>query len=143
MGQLGKFTIVRFDTSADSLTDISTHVLEFSGLPTTRDEVPIGGFTEDHKTIMGRGDSTVTMRVKFNSTTHAMFTHNTTGINVAGQAGRDLTAEYGNNATPTTGDPDITASYVGSASIETDIDGLQTIAVNLRLNGTFPTVGTV
>jgi hypothetical protein len=140
MGQLGKFTNVKFDNSADAAQDITAQVLEFSGLPLTRDEVPIGGFSEDHKVIMGRGDCKPTMRVKFNSTTHAIFTHNTTGINVAGQAARGLTAEYGNNAAPTTGDPTITGEFVGSASIETDIDGLQTINVTLHLNGAFPTV---
>lgn len=144
-GQIGKFTNVKFDTSADALTDISDYVQEFSGpFPGEYDQLEESGFTEDHSTIFGQGNSNITMKVLYNATTHAMFTHPTTGLNATRFTARNLQLEYGINAAPTSGDLTINGSYRGFANIETAKDGILMIAVSLSLaGGSMPTLGTL
>lgn len=133
MAQIGKFTRVWIDDSGGTPVNISTHVTEFSGIPKTYDELESSGFTEDKNYTLGQGDSDISMKVKFNSTTFALFLHATTGA-VGSNTARTLTQDLGNNATPTTGDPTVTVEVICSEAVpETAKDGLQMIALKFKI----------
>lgn len=144
MGLRGKHTIVKIDDSGGSPTDITAHVVESNGIPLNYDEVEISTYGEDHDTMKGQGDSSPTLKTHFNDTIHALFTHESTGA-LKSDTARTLTVELGENATPTTGDLNITGEYVVTAvEFENARDGARLSNFALRLSGgTMPSFGTV
>jgi hypothetical protein len=144
MGLRGKHTKIEFDSSAPALTDITTHVMESNGIPLSYDEIEDSAYSQDHSTMKGQGDSSPTLKIKFNDTTHALFTHATTGALFSDTA-RTLTISYGENAAPAAGDLTVTGEYVvTSVTMETAKDGERLMNVSLRLSGgTMPAFGTV
>lgn len=144
MCQIGKYTKVYYDNSGGTPQDLSAHVMEASGIPLTYDEVECSGFGQDKGYLNGQADSTVTMTLKFNSTTVGLFLASATG-SIGSNTARTLTFQYGNNAAATTGDPEIEGEFICTqATPQADKAGLQSIAVQLRPNGgTAPAWGTV
>ncbi len=143
-GLRGKHTVIKVDDNGGSLTDLSEHIVEFSGLPQTYDEIEDSGYGQDHSTLKGQGDSTVTIKFKFNDTVHAIVTHPTTGA-INSDTARTIQAEYGENAAPTTGDLKISGEYnLVSAEIETAKGDQRLLNTTWRLQGgVMPAYGTV
>lgn len=143
MGLRGKHTNFYWDDSVGSPTDITSHVVEANGIPMTYDEVEVSAYGQDHSTMKGQGDSSPSLTVKFNDTTHALFTHETTG-SLKSDTARTLLLEYGENAAPTTGDLTCSGEYVQiGAELQNAKDGQRLIVVPLRLSGgTMPAYGT-
>jgi hypothetical protein len=144
MGQRGKHTIIKFDDSGGSPVTITAEVLEGSGIPLSYDELEESGYGEDKKYMKGQGDSAPTLKVKFNSTTHALFTHASTGA-LGSDTARTLEFQFGNNAAPTGGDPKITGEFiVTSAEMENEKSGLRALNIKFaHANASVPTYGTV
>ena len=143
MGLRGKNTAIWFDSSVPTSTDITLHVVESNGIPLTYDEIEDSTYSLDHSTMKGQGDSSPTLKVKFNDTTHALFTHDTTGA-LKSDTARSLLIELGENAAPTTGDLTITGEYVVvGVDFENGKDGERLANFALRLSGgVMPTFGT-
>lgn len=143
MGLRGKHTNVWFDSSNPTLTDITAYVMESNGIPLSYDEIEDSPYGKDHSTMKGQGDSSPTLKIKFNDTTHALFTHESTGA-LKSDTARTLTVELGENAAPTTGDLTITGEYVVTGvTFENGKGGERLMNVTLRLSGgVMPTFGT-
>lgn len=144
MGLRAKHTNVKVDNSSASLTDITQYVVESNGIPLSYDDIEDSAFGQDHSHMKGQGDSSPTMKVKFNDTTHALFTHETTGA-LKSDTARTITVELGENAAPTTGDLTISGEYVlMSVDLENAKDGERLLNLTWALSGgTMPTFGTV
>lgn len=133
MSQRGKHTIVKFDNSGGTLTDISTHVTEGGNVPLNFDELEASGYGDDKQYLKGQGDTEVTLKIKFNSTTHAIFTHASTGC-LLSDAARTLEIQFGNQAAPTTGDPKISGEFICTGiDFENAKDGVRMMNVKLRV----------
>jgi len=126
------------------LVDITAQTMESNGIPLAYDEIEDSAYGQDQSTMKGKGDSSPTLKIKFNDTTHAVFTHESTGA-LKSDTARTLQISYGENAAPTTGDLKVSAEYVVTAvEFETAKDGERLINVTLRLSGgTMPAFGTV
>lgn len=144
MGLRGKHTKVELDNSGGTLTDITTETMESNGIPLSYDEIEDSAYSQDHSTMKGQGDSSPTLKTKFNDTIHALFTHPTTGA-LKSDTARTLKISYGENAAPTTGDLTTNGEYVVTAvEFETAKDGERLANFTLRLSGgTMPSFGTV
>lgn len=145
MGQRGKHTIIFFDNSSGTPVNISGEVLEGANIPLTYDEIEQSGYGEDKNYLKGQGDAPVTLKIKFNDTTHPIFTHASTGA-LGSDTARTLTVQYGDNAAPTTGDPEIEGEYiVTSVEIENAKDGMRMMNVKFAVGpgAALPAYGTV
>jgi hypothetical protein len=144
MGLRGKHTKVEFDSSAGALTDITTQTMESDGIPLSYDEIEDSAYGQDHSTMKGQGDSGPKLKIKFNDTTHALFTHESTGA-LKSDTARTLQISYGENAAPTTGDLKISGEFVVTGvEFETAKDGERLMNVSLKLSGgVMPAFGTV
>ena len=135
MGLRGKHTLVWFDSSVPTLIDITAEVMESNGIPLSYDGIEDSSYEKDHSTMKGQADSSPTLKIKFNDTTHALFTHDSTGA-LKSDTARTLTVEFGESATPTTGDLTVTGEYVVTAvAFENDKSGERLLNVTLRLSG--------
>jgi hypothetical protein len=143
MGLRSKHTNVWFDNSSGTPVDISLYTMESNGIPLAYDEIEDSTYNIDHSTMKGQGDSSPTLKIKFNDTTHALFTHESTGA-LKSDTARTLKVELGENAAPTTGDLTITGEYVVvGVEFENAKDGERLANFTLRLSGgVMPTFGT-
>lgn len=133
MSQRGKHTIVKFDNSGGTLTDISQYVTEGANVPLNYDELEASGYGSDKAYIKGQADTEVTLKIRFNSTTSAIFTHASTGA-LTSDTARTLEIQYGNQAAPTTGDPKISGEFlVTSIDLENAKDGVRMMNVKMRI----------
>jgi hypothetical protein len=139
----GRFTKILVDDSGGTPTDISADVVETEGIPLTYDEIETGGFGSAAKSyISGRADTPVTLTGNFNSTTHAIFESwvgDDTDV-------RTVEFQYGQNAAPTTGDPQIDGEFICSEyRVNTNLDGVQQFTAKLALasGSAIPAWGTV
>lgn len=127
----GRFTVIELDNSGGTPVDISANITATDGIPLTYDEIEVGGFGSAAKSyISGRADVPVTLEGSMDATLHALFA---TWVGVDTST-RTLTFKYGNNATPTTGDPKISGEYVCTEySVKSELDGMQMFTAKLAL----------
>lgn len=111
MPRIGKFCTVNMDDSGGTPRDITVNVIAVDGLPVSYDEYESSGYSQDHNYMAGQADSTVTLTMKFTTTastgTHTVF-NGIKGVNT----GLTFTFAIGNNAAPTTGDPEFEGEMV-------------------------------
>jgi hypothetical protein len=145
MARIGKWTKVLMDDSGGTPRDISADVISIDGLPLAYDEIEASGFTQDHNYLAGQADAQISLEMKFTTTaltgTHTVFS----GI-VGSNTARTLTVQPGNNAAPTSGDPEFEGEFIVTQYTVTPAkDGMQTSTAALRIgpNATIPAWGTV
>jgi len=127
MARIGKWTTVNIDDSTPTARDLTNDITEIDGLPTTYDEIEASGFGQDHGYVVGQGDSGFTITGKL--TTTALTGTHTVLSGIVGDMSQTytVTVAYGNNAAPTTGDPEFEGEfYCSSYAPGTAKDGLQT-----------------
>jgi len=142
----GKYVKVILDdnTATPAARDISADVIEIDGLPLTYDELDSSGYGQDKRYILGQGDSSVTLTCKFTTTANTG-TH-TVGSAIVGQYAtpKTLTVQLGNNAAPTTADPEFEGEfYCSEYTVNPPKDGIQTCTIKLVPASTLPAWGTV
>jgi hypothetical protein len=139
----GLYTKILVDDSSGSPTDISEQVTETEGIPLAYDEIEVGGFSNAVKSyVSGRADGPVTLKGSLSATVHAIFTSwvgDDTDV-------RTVEFRYGNNAAPTTGDPQIDGEYIcTSYKVTSELDGKQMFEAKLAVAAgqSLPAWGTV
>lgn len=138
--RIGKFTKVLFDSQ-----DISILVQELTGLPKVYTEVEVSGFTQDMNYLSGQGDTDITLTMLC-TTTATTGSHTIFAPKNGNNTGYTLTVQVGNNATPTTGDPEFEGTFtVTSYIVNPAKAGAQTCAAKLRplADNALPAWGTV
>ena len=145
MARIGKWTKIYLDDSGGTARDLSTDLTDIDGLPLTADEIEVGGYTQDKQYLAGRQDSQITLTGNF-TTTASTGTHTViSGVNNNNTV-CTLTVQKGDNATPTSGDPEFEGEFiVMNYTPKPDLNGSMTFTVNLRpaYGQSIPTWGTV
>lgn len=139
----GLYTKILVDDSGGSPTDISEQVTETEGIPLEYEEIEVGGFGNSVKSyVSGRADAPVTLKGSLSAAVHTLF---------SGWVGDDtdvrtVNVQYGNNAAPTTGDPQIDGEYIcTSYKVSSELDGKQMFEAKLAVGAgqALPAWGTV
>ncbi len=139
MADPAKFTTVTIDSNlmSSDITDIGT-------LPITRDELESGGYGQDKRYVVGRGDAPITLTGNWTTTaitgTHTVLEPLSSAVPSTPVV---LLFELGQGAAPTTGDPTFTGTYVLSDYQRIGpLDGLATFTAKFALSGDLPVWGT-
>ena len=143
--RVGKWVSVNIDDSGGTARDISNDVTAINGLPLTYNPVEVGGYQQNMMYLIGRGDSEITLTVLANPTATTGAHTVLSGI-VGGNTARTVTIAVGNNAAPTTGDPEIEGEMICSTyTVTPDLNGPTTAEVTLKVASgqTLPAWGTV
>jgi len=127
----GLYTKILIDDAGGTPTDVSAQITAADGIPLTYDEIEVGGFGSTVKSyVAGRADVPVTIEGSVSAALHVI---------LSGWVGDDtdvrtVTFQYGNNAAPTTGDPEIEGEYVCTAyNFRSELDGKQMFTAKLAL----------
>ena len=144
MGRIGKHVAVIVDDSGGTPRTLTGQITSISGIELTYDEVEKGGYGEDKSYLAARADAPITLEGLFNDTadtgTHTVFS-GVVGTNTA----VTVTIQLGDNATPTTGDPEWEGEYIcTSYVVAPDLNGvMMCTAVFQVATSTLPAWGTV
>jgi hypothetical protein len=146
MARIGKWVKIYLDdnTGTPVARDITADVTEIDGLPLTYDELEASGYGMDKRYLVGQGDCSVTLTCNL-TTTASVGTH-TVGAAIVAQCAttKTLTVQLGNNAAPTTGDPEYEGEfYCSEYTVKPPKDGLQQCIIKLVPASTLPAWGTV
>jgi hypothetical protein len=141
--RIGKFVIIELDDSGGTARDLSNDITSVGGLGITSDEVEVGGYQQDKYYLAARQDTPITLEGLFNPTATTGSHTVLSGI-VGANTGRTLTIAIGNNAAPTTGDPEFEAEMICTAYTPTfDLNGPSTFSATLMpVSSTLMTWGT-
>jgi hypothetical protein len=147
--RIGKWTKVYFDDIAGpTAREITNDVTDIPGLPLTYAEYEAGGYGQDMQYLLGRGDSQITINMLFTTTastgTHTVFAAHMLAANR--NTGGTLTVQIGDNAAPTTGNPEFEGEFVVSGyTVTPQLNGTVTAVATLRVKQgqSLPAWGTV
>lgn len=145
MALSGDYVVVKMDDSGGTLRTFDTGDIISVDVPLTYDQFDVTGFGDSvHKLINGPLRAPVTLR-GYLTTTPATGTH--TVIQEAFQAGAQVTLKVavGNNAAPTTGDPEYSGEFYVSSYVPTlNSGGAVTFTAALTpATGTAPSWGSM
>lgn len=142
--KVGKFVIVILDDGSGART-ITNDVIAINGMPLNYGKIEVGGYGQDMSYLIGRGDSEVQLTVLVNDTA-TTGAHTVLKTIVGTNSNYTLTIQIGDNATPTTGDPEFEGEFCCPSYVVTpDLNGAVTgVATLVPFNGNaLPAWGTV
>lgn len=138
MARPGKWQKILWETN-----DITADVADIGTIGVVYDELEASGYGEDKHYEVGQGDAPLEFEV-YVTTTATVGIHTIFAAACADHTIGTVTIQLGNNAAPTTGDPEFEGEYRAfSYQPGSTRDGLQTAKIKLLPSGTLPTWGTV
>jgi hypothetical protein len=143
--RIGKFVTVSIDDSGGTARAVTNDITSVGGIETTYDEGEVGGYSQDKFYLALRADAPLTIEGLFNPTattgSHTVL-NSIVGVNTSTFT---VTIAIGDNAAPTTGDPEWEGEYRCMSYTPTfDLNAPATFTATLMpASSTLPAWGTV